>query len=119
MNNERGFSMAEVMIAMVILTVGVLGIAASSAAITKMTAEGGRGGGSAAVAESRIESLNATPCANLTATGSATTGKYTESWTITSANLLRTITETVSYPYGRGTRTSTYVAYISCAPKAM
>ena len=118
MNNERGFSMAEVMIAMVILTVGVLGIAASSAAITRMTAEGGRGGGSAAVAESRIESLTAVPCASMTSTGSATTGKFTESWTVTTANLLRTITVTVTYPQGRGTRTSTYVAYRSCAPKA-
>jgi prepilin-type N-terminal cleavage/methylation domain-containing protein len=116
--NERGFSLAEVMIAMVILTVGVLGLAASSAAITKMSSEGGRSGGSAAVAESRIEALSATPCANIASSGSATTGKFTESWTVTTASLLKTVTVTVSYPSGRATRTSTYVAYISCAPKA-
>ena len=116
--NERGFSLAEVMIAMVILTVGVLGIAASSAAITRMTAEGGRQGGSAAVAESRIELLTATPCASIVSTGSATTGKFTETWTVTTAGLLNTVTVNVSYPSGRTTRTSTYVAYISCAPRA-
>jgi prepilin-type N-terminal cleavage/methylation domain-containing protein len=118
MTNERGFSMAEVMIAMVILTVGVLGIAASSGAITRMTAEGGRGGGSAAVAESRIETIMATPCASITSTGSATAGKFTESWTVTTSGLLRTVTETVTYPTGRSTRSATYVAYKSCAPKA-
>lgn len=117
--NERGFSLAEVMIAMVILTVGVLGLAASSAAITRMSAEGGRSGGSAAVAESRIEALTATPCASITSTGSATTGKFTESWTVTSSGLLRTVSVSVSYPSGRTTRTSTYIAYISCAPKAI
>ena len=118
MNNERGFSMAEVMIAMVILTVGVLGIAASSGAITKMTAEGGRGGGSAAVAESRIETLFATPCASMSSSGSASAGKYSESWTVTTSGLMRTITETVTYQTGRASRSSTYVAYKSCAPKA-
>ena len=118
MNNERGFSLAEVMIAMVILTVGVLGIAAASASITRMSTEGGRSGGAAAVAASRIEVLNATPCASLPSTGSATTGAYTETWRVTSTGLLRTIDVSVSYSTGRATRTSTYVAYISCAPKA-
>jgi prepilin-type N-terminal cleavage/methylation domain-containing protein len=116
--NERGFSLAEVMIAMVILTVGVLGIAASSAAITKMSSEGGRQGGAAAVAESRIEALTAVNCTAIAATGSATTGKFTETWAVTSSGLLRTVTVNVTYPSGRATRTSTYVAYISCAPKA-
>src|SRR5438045_1082111 len=111
--NQRGFSLVEVMIAMIILTVGVLGVAASSGAITRMTAEGGRSGGSAAVAESRIEALTATPCASLASSGTATTGKFTESWTITTSNLLRTVTETVTYPAGRATRTATYIAYIS------
>ncbi len=114
--NRRGFSLIEVMVAMIILSVGVLAVAAASGYITKLMAEGGRSGGSAAVAESRIEQLTATPCANLSTTGSATTGKFTESWTVTTANLLRTITETVSYPAGKTTRTATYVAYISCAP---
>lgn len=117
--NERGFSLAEVMIAMVILCVGVLAIAASSAAITRMSAEGGRSGGSAAVAESRIEALTATPCASMSTSGSATTGKFTETWTVTTANLLKTISVSVTYTTGRATRTSTYVAYVSCAPKAV
>jgi prepilin-type N-terminal cleavage/methylation domain-containing protein len=116
--NERGFSLAEVMIAMVILTVGVLGIAASSATITRMSSEGGRSSGSAAVAESRIEVLTATPCASLASSGSATSGKFSETWTVTTSNLLRTITVNVTYPSGRASRTAAYVAYMSCAPKA-
>jgi prepilin-type N-terminal cleavage/methylation domain-containing protein len=118
-HNQRGFSLAEVMIAMVILTVGVLGIAAASGYITKMSAEGGRNSGSAAVAESRIELITGTPCASIVSTGSATVGRYTETWSVTTSGLLRTITETVSYNMGRATRSSTYVAYMSCAPKAI
>ena len=114
--NQRGFSLIEVMVAMLILSVGVLGVAAASGYITKLTAEGGRSGGSAAVAEARIEQLTATPCASLATTGTATTGKFTESWTVTTSSLLRTISESVTYPMGSKNRTATYIAYISCAP---
>ncbi len=119
--SKRGFSLVEVVIAIMILTVGILGLAASATAITRMTSEGGRSGGAAGVASSRFEQLRATAavnCANLAA-GSATTGRYAESWTIATTGLMRTITVTVRYPSGRGTRTSSYTTNVSCAPKAV
>ena len=121
MTNERGFSLVEVMIAMVILTVGILGLAASSAAVTKMTAEGSRSGSAAGVAASRFEMLRATAavsCIGLAA-GTATTGRFSESWTLTTSGLMRIVTETITYTSGQSTRTTVYSSYISCAPKAV
>lgn len=116
MTGERGFSLVEVVVAILILTVGVLGLAASAGTITRLTAEGGRAGGAAAVAEARFEVLRATPCASL-ASGSATSGKFTETWRITATTtLLRTVFVTVSYNTGRGTRNLTFTSQISCAP---
>ncbi|MBI1723748.1 MAG: prepilin-type N-terminal cleavage/methylation domain-containing protein [Gemmatimonadetes bacterium] len=113
--NARGFSLIELMIAMVILTVGVLGVAASARLVTQMTGSGGRYGGSSVVASSRFEQLRAGDCATLTA-GSATTGKYSESWTVAPSGLLRTVTLTISYNDGRGTRSAVFATTISCAP---
>ncbi|MEK6610292.1 MAG: prepilin-type N-terminal cleavage/methylation domain-containing protein [Gemmatimonadota bacterium] len=113
--NAKGFSLVELMVAMIILTVGVLGLAASARYVTSMTGQGGRFGGSAAVASTRFEQLRATSCATLAA-GSATTGKYSESWTVTASGLLRTVTETVSYNNGSSLRSDVFASTISCAP---
>lgn len=120
MKDNRGFSLVEVMIAMVILTVGVLALAASAGQITRLTSEGVRAAGAAAVAGSRLETLRSTACAALTS-GSATTGAYTEAWrVITPASALfsREITVVISYSNGRTTRYATYVTERSCAPQA-
>ncbi len=112
---KRGFSLIEVMVAMVILSVGVIGLAASATAITRMTGEGGRSGGAAAVASTRFEQLRATACASL-ANGTATSGKYSESWTVSSSGQLVTVTETVTYVGSRVSRSAVFTTYISCAP---
>jgi prepilin-type N-terminal cleavage/methylation domain-containing protein len=115
--SERGFSLVEVMIAIVVLTVGVLGLAASAAQVTRMTGQGGRFSGSAAVAESRFEQLRADGCDDI-ADGSASTGKYSESWRVTSSGLLRVVTVTVTYNDVGRTRNDAFISTISCATEA-
>jgi len=112
--NRRGFSLVEVMIAIVILTTGVLALAASSAATTRLIAQGGSLGRSAAAAEGRIEILRATPCAHL-AGGTTYDGPYVVVATVTGSGNLRTVVVAVSYRTGRSTRTDTFNTYISCA----
>jgi len=115
--NRRGFSLVEVMIALVILTTGILALAATAGGVTKLIALGGRLSGSAAAAEGRFETLRATTCTSLTA-GSATDGIYSTSWTVTTGGttgLLRTVVLTVSYSNGRSTRSDIYTTTISCA----
>lgn len=116
--NNRGFSLTEVMVAIMILAVGVIALAMSAGAITKMTTQGGRTGGAASVASSRFEILRATPCASL-ASGNATTGRYTERWVVTTVNTnLRTAAVQVSYNTGTTTRSATFTTRINCAPAA-
>lgn len=115
--NRRGFSLIEVMIAIVILTAGVLALAATSGAVTKMIGQSGRLSESASVAEGRLEILRATPCASLSG-GNSAEAPYTFSWTVTTSGangFLRTVVLTISYPNGRTTRTDVYTTTISCA----
>ncbi len=111
--SERGFSLVEVVVAILILTVGILGLAASAGQVTKMTGWGQRFGGSAVVAASRLEELRATPCTAL-ANGTTTSGRYTIAWTITANGTLRDMVVTVTYNNGRATRTDTFESYRSC-----
>jgi len=112
--NERGFSLIEVIVAILILTVGILGLAATAGQVQRMVGWGGRFGGSAAVASAQLETLRATPCVSLAASGTATRGIYALSWTVTASGTLRTYTLTVSYPNGRSTRVDTYETQRSC-----
>lgn len=117
---RRGFSLVEVMIAIVILAVGILALAGTSGAVTKMIARGGRMGGSAVVAEDQLESLRGGICKTLSGnttgsqSGTSTIGKYSLAWTVTSSGWLRSVNLTVAYPNGRSTRTDRYETMISC-----
>ena len=111
---RRGFSLVEVMVAIVILTTGVLALAATSGSVVRLTSQGGRLGGSSVVAEERFESLRATACAAL-ASGSTVERPYTLAWTVTTSGSLRTVALTVSYATGRATRSDSYSTTISCA----
>lgn len=115
--NARGFSLIELMIAVMILTVGVLGVAGSARVVTQMTGSGARYGASAAVASSRFEQLRAADCSTV-ASGSATTGRFAEKWTVTTAGMLRTVTLTITYNNGTKTRTDVFSTMISCAPSS-
>jgi prepilin-type N-terminal cleavage/methylation domain-containing protein len=112
--NERGFSLIELIVAILILTVGILGLAATAGQVTKMVAWGGRYGASSVVAAAELEQLRATPCASLASSGTATKGIYSLSWTVTASGNLRTLTLTVTYPNGKTTRSDVYETYRSC-----
>lgn len=112
--NERGFSLIELIVAILILTVGILGLAATAGQVTKMVGWGGRYGASAVVASAQLEQMRATPCVSLASSGSATKGIYRLSWTVTTAGNLRSISLTVTYPNGRTTRNDVYETYRSC-----
>jgi len=112
--NERGFSLIELIVAILILTVGILGLAATAGQVQRMVGFGGRFGGSAAVANAQLEALRATPCVSLAASGTATQGIYSLSWIVTSSGQLRTFTMTVTYPNGRSTRSDTFETQRSC-----
>ena len=114
---RRGLTLVEVVVAIILLSVGLLALAklAASAAIAV------RGGGTqvvaAAVAQSRFDSLMSVPCAGLAAGGNRTTGTslvrgVRESWSVTDGQNIKRLADTIEIP-GR-TRPVVYQSVIPC-----
>jgi len=110
---QRGFSLIESVLATLLLTGGVLAVASTSIGVTMMIGQGGRLGAAAMLAEGRLESLRAAPCASVTG-GSTQEGPFAVSWTVAGGGFTREIELTVTYGNGRTPRSDLYVATISC-----
>lgn len=67
MKSERGFTLIEVMVAILILTIGVLGLASTASSVTRMIAAGQRSAVAATFASQRLERLRASGCTSQTA----------------------------------------------------
>ncbi len=115
MKHEGGFTIVEVVVAVLVLTVGLLGLASTAAVVTRMIAQGDRYTEASTLANRQLEVLRSQTCANL-ADGSATVGQFRLSWTVTSiaGGRGRQVTITVVSPTGRGTRTDTFYNTIVC-----
>ncbi len=86
LRSERGFTIVEVLIAIIVLTVGLLGLMGTSALVTRMIARGQRSAVASIYAADRFEQLRATGCitrSNGTETfyrGSTTVGRNDWTW---------------------------------------
>ena len=112
-NGTRGFTLAELVVALLVLTVGVLALAGTAAAVSRMVGWGQRLGASAVAARSRLEALRSGGCASLGA-GRDSVGHYRLEWSVARAGALRTVTLTVVYPDGRGERGERFEAVAWC-----
>ena len=63
-SNQRGFTIVEVIVAIIVLTVGLLGLVTTSALVTRMIARGNRSSIAATFANKRLEMLKVTGCAS-------------------------------------------------------
>ncbi len=103
-----------------ILTTGLLAVAAGSGSVYRMLGSGRRSSAAAAVAQDRLEAIRrdanrTTPRCTALASGSATQpGSISERWIIAGAGPSRTITEIVVAPTARGTTTDTIFASLEC-----
>jgi len=120
-SNRQGFTIVEVIVAMMVLSVGVLALVSSSALVTRMIGTGKHSTIAAQVAERRLETLRqqarstAVPCANFGAVNTtATTDGMSEAWQVTVAGTQRNAVANVTYNVPRGTRTVTLRTIISC-----
>ena len=108
-----GYTLIEVIIALLVFTVGALALAASSALIAQtmaMNALRERGG---RVAASRV-ALITSQCGTA-ASGSETVQQMQSAWLVTRFGRSRVdVTESVSYTSPRGPRTQTYRTTIWC-----
>jgi prepilin-type N-terminal cleavage/methylation domain-containing protein len=117
---RSGFTLIEVLVAVTILAVGVVAMAGSSAAVTRMIGRGKIDTRAAQLATQEAEALRLTAysttprCTNLANGGPVTTDRVTLSWTSVVTGTGRTVTVTASYNTSRGVRTQTLTTYIDC-----
>lgn len=83
---RRGFSLVELMVAMVLLAIGVLGLAGVSAYAVRQTNTAQARNAATLIAESRMEELRSRTCANVTAGTRTLPNGIVESWNVAAIN---------------------------------
>ena len=114
---RAGFSLVEVLVALVILTVGVLGLAGTTVLVVRQVTMADLATERAAALQSVVEQLRATPYDDLAA-GSETVGLFSVSWTpaaLSTSTMVRVVTTgpgletgTGSMPYLAGSVVDTF-----------
>lgn len=119
-DSERGFTLVEVLVAVVILSVGLLAVAAGSALVFRMLGQGKRTTRVSAVMVQQMETLrrqaNATDprCTGLAAGTATPLPGYTSTWTVTTVGNTRQIRLIVQYPTTGGTDADTLFGVLEC-----
>ncbi len=119
-HTRHGFTIVEVLLAIMILTTGLLAVAAGSGSVFRMLASGRQMTVAAAVAQARIETLRrdanrTTPRCTALVAGSATqSAGVSEQWLLATSGSTRTVTEIVSMTTPRGSSRDTVFARIEC-----
>ncbi len=113
---RRGLSLVEIMVAILLLGIGVLGLAGFSLAAGRQMKGAGYQETAALVVQSRLDSLASIRCnalaASGTQTGTATTMGVREAWVVADGNDIKIISDTVRFT-GR-TRPMIYNSIIPC-----
>ena len=91
---RAGFTLPELIVAILILTVGILGLAGTSAVITRQMGSGSRTTVAATIVQARLDSLSAIDC-TLPTSGTNTSRGVTEHWVVTDGNDVKFVTDTV------------------------
>jgi type IV pilus modification protein PilV len=112
-NARAGFTLVELIVAMIVFAVGVLGLAATAASVTRLMGGASRQTIAAAIGQSRLERLRASPCSTLT-NGADTTRGVVSVWTVQTVTRGVNVTETVIFPTPAGNRTRTYKTTLPC-----
>lgn len=119
--HEGGFTIVEVLIAVVLLTVGVMALASGSALVSRMVGRGRTDSMVAQVVSSRADQLrrlaaSTTPPCNALANGNATTNTIGEQWTVLGAagDVTRDVRLVMTYRTTRQARSDTTIVTLYC-----
>lgn len=111
---RSGVSMVEMMVAIVILAIGVLGMASTSGYVAGQMGGGKHQTVAATVSQQVYDSLTASPCASL-ASGTDTKRNVTVAWTVADSGRYKYVQQTLTYKTRRGTRTLVYANLLPCS----
>ncbi len=112
-SRQDGYTLVEVIIALVVFTTGALGLAAGSAVVARELGTNGLRAVGARLAASRHEIVHST--CRTSRSGSEARGQVTSAWTISPVDSTRVVLAgSVSYASARSSRRETYSATIGC-----
>ena len=113
-----GFALVEMVVTMLVFSVGLLALSTYAVTMTRQMRDGGRMVQAASIARARFEKLHARPCATLAAgTTVKVTGTVTEKYTIAPASRSVEVTNQVTFPSGKAMRTVTFHSIIPCTAR--
>ena len=116
--NRNGFTIIEVVVAILVLTVGILAMASTAAAVTRMIGISKRFEAAAELATQRVEIIRADTACPALGSGSASSGPYSVAWDVTAFGRGEQIQVIVSWPLSIGnTRADTFNTIYSCHTK--
>ena len=122
-HKTSGFTLIEVMVAMVILSIGLLALGGATANVSKMVGYGKWATAASQVATRRLEmvrqianstSPTCTSSALVSGGPVAVGSSMRESWNITGTGGMRRVIVTVSYPRAQRTVTDTIATLLRC-----
>jgi Tfp pilus assembly protein PilV len=115
-----GFTVVEVILAVVVLVVGVLAVVGSLAMSTRMIGRGFHDTAAAQAAASRMEWLRrlarfSPPCTDARfANGSNDSGSVSEAWRVAPAGAVRRVAVAIQYRVAHGTARDSIVTLVLC-----
>ena len=110
---RRGFTLAELLVALMVFAVGALAMVATSANVMTLITASKNRAVAASVAAARFERLRGQPCANHTSDSTTTTG-IRESWQVVKLAKADDVTVRVSFVSNHATQTRIYRTFITC-----
>lgn len=115
--SRGGFTLVELMVAIMILSIGVIALASAAGLVSRLIGGGAHQSLAAQTALTRFERMRGAACSSI-AGGSATTRGITERWVVAKGDPATTVrvTDSVSFRTALGDRRQTFQSYIQCLP---
>jgi hypothetical protein len=107
------FTLVELLVAIVVLTIGVLALAATAGMVASHVGDGGQLTGAAHAARSVLDSLQGVDCASLTS-GASMRDRVALQWTITGDSTAKRVELSAGTAVRRGARRDGYRVLVPC-----
>ena len=111
---KDGFTIVEVLLALILLVTGVLALASTASMTTRAVAAASRATRGAAVASVQLESLVARACRGGATSGQTTSGEFTVAWSASSGKVLTDIVVVLRTRGPQGIRSDSFVTAKAC-----
>lgn len=112
----RGFTLVELLVAVMVMSVGILGLASTAGVVTRLMSGAARQTIAANVVQARFEMMRNRSCASLSG-GSAITRRVRERWGVSfPSSTLALVVDTASFATmsGRPSIAHVYRSYLPC-----